>query len=166
MTKNLADVFIVPPLDDLQRFSARVAIAGAVKAVPHQSLLDPFIRSGVNSGRFRKRPVEGRIEHCELRDALAEGFTTGTDAFQICGIVQRCQLAEPVDGCLNSRCNHRGAAKFQAAMHNTVADEVDLVRIFKHGEITFPRRLNQCLDLVRQRPISGNGQLPLPALKT
>jgi hypothetical protein len=68
MTKDLTSLAVTLSLDDLERLSAGVAIAGPMKAVADEAFSDPLIGPGVGKGCFRQRAVESGIEDRELRD--------------------------------------------------------------------------------------------------
>ena len=146
MTDDLAQVLIAVPVDDLRRSSTGVSITGPVKTVTHQSLFNPLIRSCVGGGCFRQRSVEGRIEDRELRSLVTQDFPTCPNTFKISRIVQWRELSESVDGRFNVASDKRCAAELQTAMHDTMADQIDLLRSFQHRETALPRRSNQGLD--------------------
>ena len=68
MAENLAEVFVALPLENLKRLPAGVAVAGAMKAVTHQSLLEPFVRSPC---LFRKVPYRLPYTKPYLSEAFA-----------------------------------------------------------------------------------------------
>ena len=68
MAENLAEVFVALPLENLKRLRAGVAVAGAMKAVTHQSLLEPFVRSPC---LFRKVPYRLPYTKPYLSEAFA-----------------------------------------------------------------------------------------------
>ena len=106
-----------------------VLVAGAVEAVAaHAVLLVVLIRNGVHISLRRHGAVESGIEHSHHRN-IAEHFACGLDAQNAGGVVQGSQRAQLADGLDDLVGDQAAFLELLAAVHDAVADGVDLAHI-------------------------------------
>ena len=93
--------------------------------------------------------MKGRIEDRELRDGVAEDLAAGPDPREVCRVVERGELAKILDGIFHVLGNTRSAAKLEAAMHDTMAHEIDFLGPLQHCEAALPGSFGQSLNFFR-----------------
>ena len=87
-----------------------------------------FVRQSVHISSFGHCLMESCIEYCYLRYA-GHNFFASMDTDQVCGVVQRCQIAAFFDCFDNFGCNDYGVCEIFTAVYYTMANCVD----FLHG---------------------------------
>ena len=106
-----------------------ILVAGAVEAVAaHTVLLVVLVGDGVHISLRRHGAVEGGVEHSHHGN-VAEHLAGGLDTQNTGGVVQRsqrAQLTQRVDDLIGDQA---AALELLAAMHDAVADGVDLAHV-------------------------------------
>ena len=76
--------------------------------------------------------MEGGVEHGDLR-GIGHNSLAGTDAHQVCGVVQRSQRDALLDGLDNLVVDDAGVGELHAAVQHAVAHGIDLVNGLDHA---------------------------------
>ena len=129
-------------------------VRGAVEAVfPDAVLLVVLVGDRVEVGGRRHGVVEGRVEHGDVGHAREDALA-GLDAAEVRRVVQRRQRGAFADDVLDLVGDHGRVVELLAAVHDAVADGLDLLEAVEHAEFgidqllaNHPQRLVVVCDL-------------------
>jgi hypothetical protein len=143
VAENLTEMLAILPTDNLSRSSAGVPKTGTVEAVSHESLLCPLKRPGISSRRLGQCAMKGRVKDRKLWHFATQDFSASRDSGQTGGIVERSEFSQSINSRFNVRIYQCCAAEFQAAVNDSMADQVYLVRHFESRRFAFPGGADQ-----------------------
>ena len=100
-----------------------------------------LIRNGVEISIVGHGAVEGVVKHTHLGSVRHE-LVNGTDAFQVAGVVNGCEIAKALDTFLHALVYNNALLIEVAALHDAVTHSVDLLKALDSANL----RVEQTLE--------------------